>query len=242
MFETILLPSILLGMSATSVPGPLQAYLLSITLKYGWRRGLYVIFSPLLTDGPIIVMAVFVLRQIPEWVIQMIRIGGGILLLWIAWNAWQQVRRRVTFKADDTSKGKGNESPRRILMTACAMNLLSPGPYLFWSTVTGPLLIKALDLSLWAGVAMIVAFYGTFLTGMALLVFFFSRLGAINARVTQLILILTIALLVWFAAQLIIAEALGWSALYTLITILIIVLVIGYIFWNWRDSRIGKHV
>lgn len=77
MFSTIILPAISLGLSATSIPGPLQAYLLNITLNYGWRRGLLIILSPLLTDGPIIFLTVFVLQQIPEWAIQVIRVGGG---------------------------------------------------------------------------------------------------------------------------------------------------------------------
>ncbi|MEL6526128.1 MAG: LysE family transporter, partial [Chloroflexota bacterium] len=97
MFETIILPSISLGLSATSIPGPLQAYLLNITLNYGWRRGLLVILSPLITDGPIIFVTVFVLQQIPEWAIQSIRAAGGLLLLWIAWGAWQQLQSGAEF-------------------------------------------------------------------------------------------------------------------------------------------------
>lgn len=234
MFETIILPAISLGLSATSVPGPLQAYLLNVTLNYGWRRGLLVILSPLITDGPIIFVTVFVLQQIPEWAIQAIRVGGGLLLLWIAWGAWQQLRAGVTFTAqyddvidkdDDTSES----SPWRILGTAAAMNTLSPGPYLFWSTVTGPLLIEALDISIWAGVGMLLGFYGTFLGGMAVLVLVFNQLGSVNASTTQSILVVTIGLLVWFATQLILVDALGWVIVHQVLTLLIVIIVVGYL-------------
>jgi len=229
MFEAIILPAISLGLSATSVPGPLQAYLLNVTLNHGWRRGLLVILSPLITDGPIIFVTVFVLQQVPAWAIQLIRVGGGVLLLWIAWGAWQQLRSGAEFTTSEQDKLKGQVSPQRILGTALAMNTFSPGPYLFWSTVTGPLLIEALNISIWAGIGMMVGFYGTFLGGMAVLVLVFSRLGKIDATVTRYILVITIGLLVWFATQLIIADALGWVAVHQGLSLVIAVCVIGYL-------------
>ena len=237
MFSTIILPAISLGLSATSIPGPLQAYLLNITLNYGWRRGLLVIFSPLLTDGPIIFLTVFVLQQIPEWAIQLIRVGGGFLLLWIAWGAWQQLKSGAEFTSGDTELEQETISPLKVLLTAAAMGALSPGPYLFWSTVTGPLLIEALDISIWAALGMLLGFYGTFLTAMAILVVLFNRLGTIGADVTRYILVITIGLLTWFATQLIIADALNLGWLYQLISVAILMIVMGYLAKTWWQRR-----
>lgn len=244
MFESIILPAISLGLSATSVPGPLQAYLLTVTLNYGWRRGLLVILSPLIVDGPVIFVAVFLLQQIPTWAIQAIQVGGGLLLLWIAWGAWQQLQSGAEFTANDTTDADG-DSPKdvsglKILGTAVAMNALSPGPYLFWSTVTGPLLIEALDISIWAAIGMLVGFYGTFLGGMAILVFLFSRLGKIDATVTRYILVITIGLLVWFATQLIIADTLGLVFIHQVMTAIIAVIVVGYLGYSWRQATNEK--
>lgn len=237
MFSSIVLPAISLGLSATSIPGPLQAYLLNITLNYGWRRGLLVIFSPLITDGPIIFLTVFVLQQVPEWAIQLIRFGGGFLLLWIAWGAWQQLQSGAKFTASDTTVVKGTISPLKVLGTASAMNVFSPGPYLFWSTVTGPLLLEALEISLWWGLAMLVGFYGTFLGGMAVLVILFNRLGTIGADVTRYILVITIGLLTWFASQLIIADALNLVWVYQIISIAILAIVVWYLGMSWWKNR-----
>ncbi|MGB7338508.1 MAG: LysE family transporter [Phototrophicaceae bacterium] len=241
MFQSIILPAMSLGLSATSVPGPLQAYLLNVSLKYGWRRGLLVILAPLIVDIPIIFITVFVLQQVPEWAIQVIRVSGGLLLLWIAWNAWQQLRSGVQFTSDQSEKIKIEVSPLKILGTAIAMTFLSPGPYLFWSTVTGPLLIEALDISLWAAGGMLLGFYGTFLGGMAILVFIFNRLGKIDATITRYILVATIGLLVWFATQLIVADVLGLLIVYQIITAIIVVSVIGYLGISWRDEQRNKH-
>ncbi|MEO1645368.1 MAG: LysE family transporter, partial [Chloroflexota bacterium] len=240
MFETIILPSISLGLSATSIPGPLQAYLLNITLNYGWRRGLLVILSPLITDGPIIFVTVFVLQQIPEWAIQSIRAAGGLLLLWIAWGAWQQLQSGAEFTAkskntdDDTP---ADDAPLRILGTAAAMNLLSPGPYLFWSTVTGPLLVEALAISPLAAIGMLLGFYGTFLGGMSVLVFVFNQLGSVDQRTTQAILVITIGLLVWFATQLILVDALGWQLIHQILTAGIVLAVGGYLGCDLLTTR-----
>ncbi|MGJ3238622.1 MAG: LysE family translocator [Anaerolineae bacterium] len=248
MFETIILPAILLGFSATSVPGPLQAYLLNITLNYGWRKGLLVIISPLIVDGPIIFVTVFVLQQIPDWAIQGIRVSGGLLLLWIAWGAWQQLQAGASFSQDENApdtSDKSNMSAWQVLTTGLAMNALSPGPYLFWSTVTGPLLIEALNISLWGGVGMLLGFYGAFLGSMAVLVLIFNQLGQINANITRYILVITIGLLVWFATQLIMAQALNLLLIQRVLTVLIVLSVAGYLaraWWHDRTRQIASEI
>jgi threonine/homoserine/homoserine lactone efflux protein len=236
MFQTIILPAISLGFSATSMPGPMQAYLLNVTLNYGWRRGLLIIFSPLIIDGPIILLTVFVLGSIPDWAIQAIRVVGGLLLLWIAWGAWQQLRAGVSFAAGE-DKLKGNVSTPKILGTALAMNAVSPGPYLFWSTVNGPLLLQALDISIWAALAMLIGFYGTFLGGLALLVIVFSKLGTISPNVTAYLLVLTMALLIWFGTRLILADALGLIGFHNILGLAILLLTMAYIAWSWYQNR-----
>lgn len=237
MFETIILPAMSIGLSATGVPGPMQAYLLNVTLNHGWRRGLMVILAPLIVDGPIIFITVFVLQQIPDTAIQVIRVGGGLLLLWIAWGAWQQLKSGAEFTSGDEVTLKENISPWKVLGTALAMNALSPGPYLFWSTINGPLLLEALEISIFAAIGMLLGFYGVFLGGMSILVLVFSRLGAIGPSITRYILVITIALLTWFASQLIIADALNLVFVHQILTAFIVLIVAGYLGMSWRNDR-----
>lgn len=204
MLTEFVLPGIGIGLSAVSVPGPLTAYLLNVTLRFGWRRSLFVICSPLVVDVPIILAVLFLLDKLQAIVpaaIGVIQIIGGLVLLRIAWGAWQQFRAGMSFDTGETKNVP--ETPGQIFRTALLMNAVSPGPYLFWSTVNGPMLLKALNISPLHALAFLVAFYGTFLGGLLVLAFTFDKLGQINPRFTRWMLLITIGLMIFFGASLI---------------------------------------
>jgi len=126
-----------LGFAAGAQPGPFQAYLISQTLSQGWRRAWIAAFAPLLSDGPIVALVLLLLSQVPDWFQRMLQIAGGLFVLYLAWgafNAWK------TFNTDtDHTPRNGPQS----LLRAALMNALSPGPYIFWSLVVGPLVVGA---------------------------------------------------------------------------------------------------
>jgi threonine/homoserine/homoserine lactone efflux protein len=239
MFSTFFLPAVSFGLSAASVPGPLQAYLLSATLRLGWRRSIYAVLSPLLSDPPLIVLIVFVLGQLPDAAIQVIRVCGALLLLRIAWGAWGQYRIGATFGPQTGPQGDDTTplTVRRVLLDSMLINVLSPGPYLFWSTITGPLLLDALGQSLLHALVFLVGFYGTFMGGNALLVLTFDRLGRVNPRVTRGLLLLTVLLLVWFASALL-ADALDLRVQHQALSLLVMPLLVVLAVWDFlRRTR-----
>ncbi|MBZ0282064.1 MAG: LysE family transporter [Anaerolineae bacterium] len=185
-----------LGFLAGASPGPFQSYLISTTLAQGWRKSLIVILTPLLTDGPIILLAVVVLKQIPSTFISLIQVVGGLYLLWIAYSGWKGFRAGTALQADASSE-------RRTLTQGLMMNWLSPGPYIFWATINGPLLVQGLEQSVWHGVAFMVAFYGTFLLLLAAYVLVFDRVRHLDTRVTNTIFLLTLVVMVGFSLSLI---------------------------------------
>jgi threonine/homoserine/homoserine lactone efflux protein len=185
-----------LGFSAGAMPGPLQSYLITTTLANGWRKSIIVILSPLITDGPIILLAVVLLKQLPPQLIRLIQVVGGLYLLWIAYGAWRRFRSGITL---DTTP----QPQSRTLSQGLMMNWLSPGPYIFWGTINGPLLIGALQLSIWHGVAFMLAFYGTFLGILALYVVVFDRLRRLDERFTRAIFLVTLVVLVVFGISLV---------------------------------------
>jgi threonine/homoserine/homoserine lactone efflux protein len=193
------------ALSAVAIPGALQANLLAVTLRYGWRRSIILILSPLISDIPIIILMVGILGALPEWALDAIRIFGGFFLFYIAYGAYKQFRNGETFKV---AKNDFAESPRQLLVKAVTINLLTPGPYIFWGTLNGPTFVAAARESIWYVVAFMLAFYGVFVGGLALLVFTFDRLGSISPRATRGILLFTMVLLVYFGGRLIL-EGLG---------------------------------
>jgi hypothetical protein len=83
--------------------------------------------------------------------------------------------------------------------------------------------LKALETSIWAALAMLLAFYGTFLGGFVCLVIIFDRVGRVDKGVTSITLLLTIILLVWFGSGLI-AEAFGLKYIHNNIALVMLMI------------------
>ncbi|MCU0481517.1 MAG: LysE family transporter [Anaerolineae bacterium] len=191
MLETFVLPAIGFGFAAGTALGPFTMYIISTTLAYGWRKGILVIFSPLLVDIPIIITMTFILGQLPDWGVRLIQIVGGAYTLWLAWSTWKSLQKGVQFDTDMQVPA----NTRDLMLRGFLMNALSPGPYIFWGTITGPLLRQALDLSLTHAAALMLAFYITFLTFLAMWVVVFDRLRRVDQRFTRLMLTLSVIVL-----------------------------------------------
>jgi threonine/homoserine/homoserine lactone efflux protein len=123
------------GFAAAVQPGPFQTYIIAQTLNSGWRRTLPAVFAPLVSDGPIIVLVLLVLSQVPDWFQRALYVAGGLFILFLAFNAFRGWRNF------DPAGEEGSQSGSQSLFKAAMMNVLSPGPYLFWSLVTGPILL-----------------------------------------------------------------------------------------------------
>ena len=76
-----LLQGLTLGFAAGAQPGPFQTYLISQTLSQGWRRTWIAAFAPLISDGPIVALALLVLSQVPDWFQRVLQIVGGLFVL-----------------------------------------------------------------------------------------------------------------------------------------------------------------
>jgi threonine/homoserine/homoserine lactone efflux protein len=166
---------LILGMTyafaAAIQPGPFQSYLISQTLTNGWRRTLPAAFAPLISDGPIIVVVVFLLSRVPVWLITILQCVGGIFLLFLAFNAWKAWKNYI---AEATFH---NSSSRQSVLQAALVNFLNPGPYLGWSLVMGPLLLKGWRETPVNGAALLAGFYiSMIISSMGIIILFaFAR-------------------------------------------------------------------
>lgn len=213
---TLLLQGAGYATSAALLPGGFQTFAISNALRLGWRKTLILCITPIIVDAPLIVFFVFIAGSLPGWFLSVLQLVGGVFLLWIARGAWLDWRRGGTIgdgldavQADAVEADAVGGAPTapttrwQLLRQGVLLNYLGPGPYLFWSTVNGPILATALKVSVAHGLAFLVGFYGTFLTIMAVIIIAFDRMGKLDARVTRWVLLVTIVLLVVFGLLLI---------------------------------------
>ncbi len=142
-----------LGASAGAQPGPFQAYLISQSAEHGWRRAWVAAFAPLLSDGPIIALALLVLNLLPARTARALNLAGGLFILLLAGQAaraWRHFDQTVT-----ANPQRGHHS----LLRAALMNALNPNPYIYWSLVTGPILLRGWQNSPLWGAAFLGGFY-----------------------------------------------------------------------------------
>ncbi|MCY4071149.1 MAG: LysE family transporter [Chloroflexi bacterium] len=233
MISQFILPAFSFGLSAAVIPGPLIAYLVNTTLTQGWRAALLVVLAPLITDAPIILLMTFLLGQMPDEALKLIQIGGGGLLLAIAWRARDQYQSGAAMNLAADTASRRARSRRRVLMTGIAMNFLSPGPYLFWGSVNGPLLVRAIDVSAWHALAFLLVFYATFLCGLCVWVLLFHHVGRVKVASLRLVILATILLLLWFGIGLI-TEALALTAYHLPVFLAGFLVLVSREVWNRR--------
>jgi threonine/homoserine/homoserine lactone efflux protein len=133
---------------------------------------------PLLSDGPIVALAVFALSQIPEWFQRVLFLAGGIFVLYLARSAWLSWKRPEEAMAEQPVHYKG-------IFQAATINLLSPGPYLYWGLVTGPILAAGWRESPPYGIGFICGFYGAMVCAQAVLIVLFGTAGRLGPKVNH---------------------------------------------------------
>ena len=189
---TYFLQGAALGFTAAISPGPFQTYLITETLSGGWRRGMPVTFAPLITDLPIILISLFVLNQLPENFLRIISLAGGVFVLYLAWRIWGSWREGSDPTDPDISSSSGS------LKRGAIANLLTPGPYLFWALVSGPILLSALRQSIAAGAAFLIGFYGIMILSLMGIVLIFHQARRLGPRVVHIMLLVSLVVLIIF--------------------------------------------
>lgn len=170
------------GFAAAAQPGQLQAYLVSRAVSNGWRRTLPAVFAPLLSDLPVIVIVLLVLTRVPPLMVSVLRLVGGVFLLYLAADAIRRWRAR------------GGPQPlpdipaHRTFIEAVFVNLLNPNPYLGWALVLGPWLLEAWGKSAATGLALLTAFYTTLVVASGTMVVLFSLARSLGPGVTRWLL------------------------------------------------------
>ncbi|MCX6582412.1 MAG: LysE family transporter [Candidatus Aminicenantes bacterium] len=187
-----LITGLTFGFAAAVTPGPLLTYLISQTLNNGWRRTLPAVFSPLITDGPTAVLILSILSRVPPSLIGYLQLVGGIFILYLAYGAFK------AWRVYDIKKTVSVQSIRQNVLKAAIVNWLNPNPYLGWSLVLGPLLLKGWREAPVNGIILLVSFYGIMFASMTAIIMLFHAARNLGPKVNRAMIGLSAAALACF--------------------------------------------
>lgn len=178
---TAVLSGASLGLSGGLTPGPLLALVIAQTLAHSAREGVRVALAPLVTDLPMLGLALLCLSVVPANgpVLALISCCGAVFL---AWHGLGALRWKGPAAAGE---GARPASLRKGVLA----NLLNPSPYVFWFTVGAPLVLQARAAGLNVAAAFMLAFFSALVGSkitVALLAGRFSHLlGSAGYRLTM---------------------------------------------------------
>jgi threonine/homoserine/homoserine lactone efflux protein len=200
---TALASGVLLGLACGLAPGPLLALVLAQTLRHGAREGCKIALTPLVTDAPIIALALVLAAKLAhlDLLLGVVSIAGGAFVLYLAWDSFGPVR--VGAEAAD-------ERPRSWLK-GILTNLLNPHPWIFWLTVGAATLAKAIAQSWPAAAAFLCGFYLLLVGSKVLVVLLAARSRDLLAGRPYRVVMRVLAVLLVFFALLLFRE--GWKHL-----------------------------
>jgi len=195
-------PALALGFAAGVMPGPLQTFLLLQTFRNGPRAGLRVLPAPLLSDGPIIAVCLLLLSRAAEVLLRALAICGGLFLIYLVVDTWRGLHRREAAVDERLQAAARAPGGWKVLARAALINGLGPGPWLFWGTVMGPMLLDHWRLSAARGLAFLGIFYGTLIGLLAAQLVLFTYARRLGPRIARAGTWLGMGLLAVFAALL----------------------------------------
>lgn len=182
---------VLLGLSSGLSPGPLLTLVLTQTIRHNRAEGIKVALSPLITDLPIILITVLIMGRLSRFGIflAIISFVGAIFLAYLGVESLRS--KELNLEVRDSKSGS--------LKKGIIANFLNPSPYLFWTTVGTPLLLKACKTDLLTSILFMVLFYVFLIGSKAVVAFLVDRTKQfINQKVYLILMrILGIALLIF---------------------------------------------
>jgi len=170
------------GLAAASQPGPFQTYLISQSVTRGWKRTLPAALAPLVSDGFIIAVCLLVLSQVPPWLERFLYLAGGLFVLYLAYGAFK------SWRDFDMKTPQAEASGGQSILEAALTNALSPNPYIFWTLVTGPILIKGWRETPVNGIGFLAGFYTAMITSLVAIILLFGLASRFGPKVSRILL------------------------------------------------------
>lgn len=148
--------------------------------------------TPLAADIPVILLVWSVLRQVPEQVIDVLRITGGLFFFYLAYVLFRNARQMRAVNE------RVANAPNRTFWQAVISIWISPQVYINWTAIGIPALLGYTEQALGRGIAFLVSFYLLWVGGLAAQIILFSQAGRINTQANNILIMFASLLLVGF--------------------------------------------
>jgi threonine/homoserine/homoserine lactone efflux protein len=169
---------------------------ISETLRHDIGAGIRVAIAPLITDIPLILFTLLILRQLSEanLILGLISLTGAVFLSLLGYES---------LRAKGLDLDRPQPPRRSSVLKGALANVLSPYPYLFWFTVGGPLMTKSMSSGIAGPLSFVVTFYLMLVGSKVLLAVLVGRSKHIlHGRVLVIVLRVLGVLLILLAIQL----------------------------------------
>lgn len=189
------------GVASGVKPGPLGVFVIHQTMSKGIKSGFLASLAPIVTDGPIILLVLLFTFQLNdiEWFISAISAFGAIYLAYLAYKI---------VKGPSVVDPTDSKIESSSLVTAVKINILNPGPYIFWFTIGSSYIFMGTEVD--AIVFVFCAIFSLCATKFSVAVMM-KKLGEqFNPRVYSIVLKSLAAPLLVFSAQLLVASISIW--------------------------------
>lgn len=135
---SLAIAGITLGIIEGIKPGPLLTTVIKETLTNGFRGGMRAASAPIFTDGPLIIISIFLAGWIATQplILCCISLVGAVFLTRMGMECFSLDLPEIDSEEVDISKS---------FMRGIITNLLNPSVYVFWFLVGGPIMATAAD-------------------------------------------------------------------------------------------------
>lgn len=197
---------VLLGSAAGVSPGPLLALVISETLVHTKKEGILVSIAPALTDLPVIAVTVYILSGISDssFFLGILSLAGAFFIGHLAY-------RNIMIR--DINLSVHYDKPQS-LRKGVITNFLSPHPYLFWTTIGAPTVMKAWQIGIPPAVSFIAGFYLLLIGSKILIALVVSKSKDFLQSRTYVYIIRTMGVILLFFAVLFLKEGLSMLGLF----------------------------
>ena len=135
-----------MGIVGGMVPSPLHMIALSQVALGRWGRAIYVLIgAPLIVDSCLLLVTCLFYRFIPSGIAHYVAYVGGVALIGFAsYSLWELRGKTQHEMADSAALTYASVS------VALLAEVASPGTWVYWLTIAGPILAEGRQSGLWA--------------------------------------------------------------------------------------------